>query len=82
MENIINEDLKQAMRDRDALKVETLRSVKTAFTNAKTEKNAMEFDNDRALKVIQKLVKQREEAAATYLTGNRHDLAQKENDEK
>lgn len=78
LENKINEDLKQAMKSKDSVKLETLRMVKLAFGNAKTEKNAKEFNDDRALKILQKLVKDREDVADTYVKAGRQELADKE----
>ncbi|MGC9341820.1 MAG: GatB/YqeY domain-containing protein [Bacteroidales bacterium] len=75
----INEDLKQAMREKQKEKLEALRAVKTAFTLAKTEKTAgTELSDDEELKILQKLVKQRKESAVIYREQNRPELAEKE----
>jgi uncharacterized protein len=75
----INEDIKTAMLARDKDKLESLRAIKAAFLVAKTEKGHADILSEEAeLKIIQKLVKQREESAAIYKEQNRDDLYQKE----
>jgi uncharacterized protein YqeY len=75
----INEDIKQAMRDKQKDKLEALRAVKTAFTLAKTSKGGGdELSDDEEIKIMQKLVKQRKESADIYMNQNRPELADKE----
>lgn len=74
----INSDLKAAMKAKDKEKLGAIRSVKTAFTMEMTKTGATEIDNDSALKIIQRLVKQRKDSAATFRAGGREDLAENE----
>lgn len=75
----INDDIKAAMLAKEKEKLEALRGVKAAFLIAKTEKGASDvLTDDAAIKVMQKLVKQRKESADIYNTQNRKDLADKE----
>jgi uncharacterized protein len=75
----INDDIKAAMMAREKEKLEALRGVKAAFLIAKTEKGASDvLTDDTAVKVMQKLVKQRKESAEIYNAQNRKDLADKE----
>ena len=75
----INEDLKKAMKAREKEKLEALRAVKTAFLLAKSDKGATAvLTEDEELKIIQKLVKQRNESAEIYRSQNRNDLYEKE----
>lgn len=75
----INNDIKTAMLAKEKEKLEALRSVKAAFLIAKTEKGANdELSDEAAIKVMQKLVKQRKESAEIYTSQNRQDLAEKE----
>lgn len=76
----IENDLKAAMKAREKERLETLRSVKSAFMIARTEKGAShdELSDDAALKILQKLAKQRRESADIYNSQNRNDLADKE----
>ena len=60
----ISEDIKKAMLAREKQKLESLRSIKAALLVAKTEKGAANvLSEDTEIKLLQKLVKQREEAA-------------------
>ncbi len=75
----INEDLKKAMKAREMEKLEAIRAVKTAFLLAKSDKGATAvLTEDEELKIIQKLVKQRNESAEIYKSQNRKDLYEKE----
>ena len=65
----INNDIKQAMLDRDKKKLEALRAIKAGLLLEKTGKDvsAGEIPESVELKLLQKLVKQRKESAAKYL---------------
>lgn len=73
----INEDIKTAMKERNKEKLEALRSIKSALLLAATEKNA---DNSEGaeVKMLQKLVKQRKEAAEIYTSQGRTEQAEEE----
>lgn len=80
----ISSDLTTAMKNREALRLETLRSIKTAFTNelvATSRTPQDELNDEDAIKVVKRLHKQRLEAAAQFQTASRTDLYQKEVDE-
>ena len=62
----IDRDLWQAMRDRDDVTKNTLRSVKTAMTEASKSGEQHEQSEAEILAVIQKQAKQRRDAAAEY----------------
>ena len=75
----VNEGIKQAMLSRDKVRLEALRGIKKEFLEAMTAKGAVgELDDDHALKIIAKLVKQREESASLYRDADRLDLAEAE----
>ncbi|MBL4651548.1 MAG: GatB/YqeY domain-containing protein [Flavobacteriales bacterium] len=75
----INADIKAAMLAREKDKLEALRAVKSALLLAGTEKGADgNVSEEAGLKVLQKLVKQRKDAAVIYTEQNRDDLAQPE----
>ncbi|MPQ48624.1 GatB/YqeY domain-containing protein [Marinifilum sp. N1E240] len=74
----INADMKSAMKAKDKDKLQAIRSVKSAFTMEMTKTGASELEDAVGVKIIQKLVKQRKDAAETYKTGGREDLADKE----
>ena len=80
----IKNDMKDAMRNKESLHLETIRSIKTAFTNelvatGKTPQDSI--DDELAIKVLKRLHKQRLEASEQYRTGNRPELADKEDQE-
>ncbi|GAB1360581.1 GatB/YqeY domain-containing protein [Porphyromonadaceae bacterium] len=75
----INEEIKKAMLAKEKTRLETLRFVKKEFLEAKTAKGSNgELTDDQALKIIQKMVKQRKETAIIYAEQNRPDLAENE----
>jgi len=79
LENLINDDMKKAMLSKDAEKLEALRAIKAALLLEKTKEGTTgEIPESVELSLLQKLVKQRKESAAIYITGNREDLAEKE----
>ena len=75
----ISNDIKEAMKARDKVRLETLRNVKKVFLEAKTAPGANDTLSDRnAMKILQKLAKQGKESAETYKQQNRADLAEAE----
>lgn len=77
----INNDLKEAMKAKNKVKLESLRAIKSALLMAATEKGAGDSSEDAELKMLQKLVKQRKDAAEIYNKEGREDLAQPELDQ-
>lgn len=77
--DIISEDIKKAMIAKDKVALEALRGVKKEFLEAKTAKGSTgELTDDAALKILQKMVKQRNESAQIFTDQNRADLAENE----
>lgn len=75
----ISNDIKEAMKARDKVRLETLRNIKKVFIEAKTAPGANDTLEDAdALKLLSKLAKQGQESAATYVQQNRQDLADAE----
>ncbi|MDR0833427.1 MAG: GatB/YqeY domain-containing protein [Candidatus Symbiothrix sp.] len=75
----VSNDIKTAMLAKDKLKLEALRGVKKEFLEAKTAKGADgDLSDDAAVKILQKMVKQRKDSAAIYTEQNRPELAEKE----
>ncbi len=75
----ISSDLIAAMKNKDKVALEAIRAAKTAFTLARSERSADTIlSSEEELKIIQKLVKQRQESAAIYKENNRPDLYEKE----
>lgn len=71
----INEDIKVAMKEKNKAKLEALRAIKSALILASTEKGAKESTEAAEMKMLQKLVKQRRDAADIYTNEGRNDLA-------
>ena len=82
LENTIQSNLVQAMKEKNPSRVSALRSIKTAIMETKTAANGKKnLEDGDIIKIIQKLAKQREEAIAIYLQNNRSDLAESEKSE-
>ncbi len=77
LKDTIAADLKEAMKARDQLRVDTLRSALSGFTYKRTEAGA-ELSEADELDVVRKQVKQRNDAFAEYVKAGRQDLAEKE----
>ena len=75
----VSEDIKNAMKVKDKVALETLRNIKKFFLEAKTAPGANDtLTDDAALKIIQKLVKQGKDSAEIYIGQGRQDLADTE----
>lgn len=74
----LNELIKDAMKSKDQVRVSALRSIKAAFTNYLTAKNAKPLDESAEIQIIKKLVSQRKESVDMYKTANRQDLVDQE----
>ena len=75
----VMEALKEAMKAKDTVALESLRAIKSAILLAKTEAGAAEeLSEADELKLLQKLVKQRKASAALYAQQGRNDLAEPE----
>jgi len=77
----IASDLKEAMKARDQLRLDTLRSVLSGFTYKRTEAGTDLSDADE-LAVVQKQVKQRTDSLGEFEKAGRQDLADKERAER
>jgi len=77
----IKEQVKEAMRAKDALRLNVVRNILSSFTNeliAQKKPPQGELPDDEALTVIRKLVKQRKDSIEQFRKGNREDLASAE----
>ena len=75
----VSEDIKEAMKARDKVRLETLRNIKKVFLEAQTAPGATDTLEDAdAFKILQKLAKQGRESARTYTDNGRQDLADAE----
>ena len=79
LEQQIQEAIKEAMKAKDAVALSANRAIKGEILLFKTaEGGAKEVTDGDILKMIQKLVKQRKEAAEQFVAGGRQDLADNE----
>jgi len=77
----LESDMKDALRSRESVRLETIRGVRGAVRNKEIEVGET-LDDDGILRVLRTLVKQRAEAIEQYRQGGREDLADKETAEK
>ena len=73
----IQTDLKEAMKARDQVRIDTLRSALSAFSYKKIEAGR-ELEEADQIEVVRKLVKQRSDSIVEFEKGNRPELAAKE----
>lgn len=79
LQNKVMEALKEAMKAKDTVALESLRAIKSAILLAKTEAGASdELSEADELKILQRLVKQRNDSATLYASQGRNDLAEPE----
>lgn len=78
--NSIQADLKQAMKDRDSLKVSTLRMLTAAVKQFQIDQQK-DADDAAVIGIITKMIKQRQDSAKAFIEGNRPELAEKEESE-
>ena len=78
LKDAIVADMKAAMKDKDSVKLETIRLLRSAIQRREVD-DRVELDDDGVLQVVQKMVKQCADAAEQFTKGGRDDLASKEN---
>ena len=79
LEQQIQEDIKAAMKAKDAVAMAAVRAVKNEILLFKTaEGGSKDVTDGDVLKMIQKLIKQRKETAQVYTDNNRPELAENE----
>ena len=75
----IMDEIKNAMRAKDTVALESLRAVKSAILLAQTETGSKEaISEEDEIKILQRLVKQRRDSATIYIEQQRPDLAEPE----
>ena len=79
LEQQIQKDIMEAMKAKDTVRLNSVRSIKSAILLAKTaEGGSKELTDSDIIKLIQKLAKQRKEAAEQYVAAGRKELADNE----
>ena len=76
----LKEDLKTAMRDKDNVKRDSIRAINTMIKQIEVDERK-ELNDEDVIKLIQKGIKQREEAVVQYKAASREDLVQKEQEQ-
>lgn len=75
----VSAHIKDAMLARDKVRLEALRGIKKEFIEARTAKGADgTLTDEQAVKILQRMAKQRRESAAIYREQNRPELAETE----
>ncbi|MEO6190318.1 MAG: GatB/YqeY domain-containing protein [Saprospiraceae bacterium] len=80
-QELINNDLKTAMKAKDEKGLRAIRAIKAAILLANTDGSNQELTEERGIAIVQKLLKQRKESLEIYEKQNRLDLAQTEKEE-
>ena len=70
----ITEDMKSAMRAKDAERLGTIRLLLSAMKQKEVDER-VELDDAMVIAIVDKLIKQRKDSVAAYLTAQRQDLA-------
>ena len=79
LEAQIQKDIMEAMKAKDTIRLNAVRSIKSGILLAKTaEGGKAELDDADIIGIIRKLAKQRKEAAEQYITAGRQELADNE----
>lgn len=76
----LNEDLKQAMRDKEVVKRDSIRAINTMIKQVEVDERRV-LDDTEVIKLVQRGIKQREEAISQYRAASRDDLVQKEQEQ-
>ncbi|MFA6862412.1 MAG: GatB/YqeY domain-containing protein [Dysgonamonadaceae bacterium] len=75
----IDQEIKTAMMAKDKIRLETLRSVKTAFMESTKAKDAEHtLSKEQVTAILQRMAKQRKDSAEIFTEQNRPELAEKE----
>ena len=74
----INAKIMEAMKSKNKIASETFKLIKAKILEFKTQKNAPEYTEEAEIKLLQKMVKEREESANIYKDAGRNELADAE----
>lgn len=81
LEQKVMADLKTAMKNKDDAAKRSIRAIKSAILLKKTDGTGAEMTAEDEIKLVQKLVKQRQDSVAIYDKEGREDLAVTEREE-
>ncbi|KAF0153376.1 MAG: GatB/Yqey [Ignavibacteria bacterium] len=74
----INNDLKEAMKSGEKLRLETIRSIRALILEFEKSGSGKEFSEEEGLRILTVAAKKRKEAIEQFKNANRNDLAEKE----
>ena len=80
LEERLVDEMKQAMRSNDRIRLSTIRMIRTAVKNKEIEFRK-QLDDEEILRVIQGLLRKGEESVEQFRVGGRMDLVEKETQE-
>ena len=80
LEERLVEEMKQAMKSNDKLRLSTIRMIRSALKNKEIELRK-KLEDEEVIKVIQAMVRKGEESVEQFQTGGRRDLVEKEKKE-
>lgn len=78
LENKIMDQMKEAMKSKNQIALEALRAIKSEILLLKTSGTNQEVSDSQEIAMLQKLIKQRKEAAEQFSANGRTELAEKE----
>jgi hypothetical protein len=81
LEEKILDDFKQAMKNKDSVRVSILSFLRAQFSYLALEKKKNALDDSDCLAVIKRLIKQHQDSIEQFRQGNREDLVAKEENE-
>jgi uncharacterized protein YqeY len=76
----VTEDMKNAMRAKDSIRLGTIRLLLAAVKQKEVDERVV-VDDIMMVSIIDKLIKQRKDSVTAYVQAQRQDLADKESDE-
>lgn len=81
LETQLMQDLKTAMKAKDQAALRSIRAVKAALLLQKTDGSGEAMTEEKEIKLLQKMVKQRKDSLDIFVKQDREDLAVKEREE-
>lgn len=75
----LTERMKNAMKAKNQMELETLRAIKAEILLFQTNGNGEELTEETGIKIVQKLIKQRKDSLEIFVKEGRNDLAEIEN---
>ncbi len=81
MVDTVSQQLKEAMKAKDAVRVASLRSIRTAFLNEMKKDNSDDLPDDVCVALLRRLEKQRKESIEAFDSGGRPEMADGERSE-